>query len=153
GSSLAAAADAVKHRVIRARESSLKTRIGSPERVQRLGLLTLRSRGSGVSFGEGNPPPPPLSDVLRLRADQPAVGELLQAVRGPAGHAADGKSGGEQGGRQVEAVQQERGVELDVGVEAAVGLALAQQPQGGGFDAARQVVETAVAAVQIEALG
>lgn len=49
-------------------------------------------------------------------------------------------------------MEQERGVELDVGVEGTVGLVLPQQAQGGGFDAAGELVERRVAAAHVEAL-
>src|SRR5207253_6032463 len=91
-------------------------------------------------------------DVGRLRSDQPAVAQLLQAVRRPADHAADGERRGEEGGGEFQTVQQECRVELDIGVEATLRLALPQQPQRGGFDLLRQMIETLVATARIEAL-
>ena len=104
------------------------------------------SGGDRLPLLHRHPPPVPLPHVLRLRPDQPAVAQLLQAVRRPAGDAADGEGRREQLGRQPQAVQQQRGVELDVGVQAAVRLALAEQAQGRGLDRAGELVERPVAA-------
>ena len=49
-----------------------------------------------------------------------------------------------------EAVQQERGEELDVGVEAAIRFALAQEAQRGRFDLPGEIVEIALPAVRVE---
>src|SRR5262245_27742064 len=92
-------------------------------------------------------------DVCRLRPDQSTVAQLLQAMRRPADAAADGEGRREESGRQIEAVQQQRGVELDVRVEMPVGLALAQQAQRRSLDAARQIVQTTVAGAGVELLG
>src|SRR5580765_465475 len=71
-------------------------------------------------------------------------------MRGPADDPADRKGRCEEGRRQVEAVQQQRGVELDVGVEPPIGLALAQQPEGGGLHGSREIVEASIAAARVE---
>src|SRR5437764_1018594 len=62
------------------------------------------------------------ADVLGTRTDQAVVPVLLQHVRGPARHAADGEDGREQVGRDAEVVVGRGRVEVDVGVEAFVGL-------------------------------
>src|SRR6187549_386504 len=53
------------------------------------------------------PPPPALTHVGGLGTDQPPLADLLQAVRRPACHAADGKDGGEELARDADAMQQE----------------------------------------------
>jgi len=93
------------------------------------------------------------SNVRRLRADEAAIAELFEAVGGPAGDPTDSKGGGEEFERQSESVEQERGVELHVGVEASIGLALAEETEGSGFDGAGEVVELAIAASGVELRG
>src|SRR5947199_17073 len=70
----------------------------------------------------------------------------------PAGHAPDGEEGGEQLRGQPQAVEQEGGVELDVGVQPPVRLALAQQAQGRDLDRAGELVQLLVPAMAIETL-
>ena len=50
-------------------------------------------------------------------------------------------------------MQQQRRVELDVGVESPPGFAFAEQAKRGGFDVSREVVQGPIAAGRIEALG
>ena len=79
-------------------------------------------------------------DVLRLRPDQPPFAKLLQAMGRPAEHAPYGERGGEQIGGQPQAVEQQSGIELDIGIEPALRLELAEQAQGRAFDRPRQIV-------------
>ena len=62
-------------------------------------------------------------------------------MRGPAGDAPDRECRREQFRRQAQAVQQQRRVELDVGVEPPIRLALAQQAQRGRLDLSGEIVE------------
>jgi hypothetical protein len=95
--------------------------------------------------------PPPLgADVGRLRAEDAVVGQLLQGVGAPAGQAPDGEGGREEGGVEAEAVQQQRGVELDVGLQARAGLVLGQQGHRHALDVLGQGVQLAVAAGGVE---
>src|SRR5436190_14915628 len=57
------------------------------------------------------------TDVVGARADQPVVGVLLEAVRGPARDAADGKNRREQIDRDAQRVVRRRRVEVDVGIQ------------------------------------
>src|SRR5262245_21561274 len=93
------------------------------------------------------------TDVIRLRTNESAIPKLLEAVRGPAGDASDGESRREELRWQAQTVQQERGVELDVGVEPSIGLALTKQSKRSGFDTPRQLVQRSIAVVRIEPLG
>ena len=65
--------------------------------------------------------------LVVCQADQLPILQLLQTMRGPAGNASDRKGRREEIRRQTQAVQQERGEELDVGVEAPIRFALARR--------------------------
>src|SRR6266705_1144586 len=93
------------------------------------------------------------SDVGRLRADQPSVAQLFQAVCRPAEDASDGERRSEQFGRKSQTVQQQRRVELDIGLEPPFWLAFTEQTQRGDFDLPRKVIEKLIAAARIEAFG
>ena len=69
--------------------------------------------------------------VDRGRADQPAGALLLQDVRRPAAGAGAGEHRGEHVGRHLGEVEDDRGPELDVRLEHAVGTALAQLGERG----------------------
>src|SRR5712692_2581304 len=62
------------------------------------------------------------ADVDRFGADDLGLLELLQHMGSPAGGAADGEHGGEQLRGNRDRVQDDRRVELHVGVEIAAGL-------------------------------
>ena len=69
------------------------------------------------------PAPVAGADVAGRRADQPVALHLLEDVRRPAAGARQGERRREQLHRQPDAVQQQRRVELDVGVEPPLRLA------------------------------
>ena len=62
------------------------------------------------------------ADVDGLRADDAVEALLLEAVGDPIGYPTERDSGREQLRRQVQAMQQERGVELDVVLQVATGF-------------------------------
>lgn len=59
-----------------------------------------------------------LTDVNGLGANEAVEALLLEAVRDPACHPSEGEGGREQFGREVEAVQQQGGIELHVRLQA-----------------------------------
>ena len=82
-------------RVALHRRCDARHRAGSShrlDRVHRYGAIVVKVRRS---------------DVRGLRANEPAVAELFEAVRGPAGDAADGERRREEIRRQSQPVQQE----------------------------------------------
>src|SRR5712691_9628219 len=93
------------------------------------------------------------TDISRLRPDQSSIAKLFQTMCGPAEDATDGERRREQFGRQSEAMQQERRVELDIGIDSTLWLAFAEQTKRGGLDLPREVVEALIAPARIEALG
>src|SRR5579884_952553 len=60
--------------------------------------------------------------IRRLRPNQPVVRELLQNMRRPAGDASARENRREFVSRESQTVKQRRAVEIDVGVDALVGL-------------------------------
>ena len=66
------------------------------------------------------------TDVHGLRTKQTIGGDLFQAMRGPACDAPCRKHRGEERRRELDAVQQERRVEFDVGLQRPRRLVLAQ---------------------------
>src|SRR5678816_1621072 len=81
------------------------------------------------------------SDVRGLRPDQSPLAQLLEAVRGPAEHTTHRERRREQFRRQTETMKQQRRIELDVGVEPAVGLVVSQQTQRRRLDLACEIVD------------
>ena len=67
------------------------------------------------------------ADIVRLRADDAAALLLLEDMGAPAGDAADREQRGEGLARDLQRLEQQRGVVLDVGVEPPAGLVLAQR--------------------------
>src|SRR5437762_2250697 len=63
--------------------------------------------------------------------------DLATPLDAPEAHAAHGECRREQRGWESQTMQQERRVELDIGVEATLRLALTQQTQRSGFDLLR----------------
>src|SRR6266496_1169599 len=74
------------------------------------------------------------SDVCGFRSNQPALAKLLEAMGRPTQDAADRENRGEQIVRETETVQQECRVELDIGIQRAVGFVFRQEAHGRGFD-------------------
>jgi len=93
------------------------------------------------------------ADVDRLRPDQLAFGKLLQTMRRPSKHTADGEGRSEQLSGQSDAVQQQRGVKLDVGIKPPLRLVFAEQTQRGGFDASCEAIEALVSIALKKPLG
>src|SRR5262245_33407699 len=93
------------------------------------------------------------TDVNRLWPNEPAVAQLFEAMSRPAEDPADSERRREQCGRKLQTVQQKGRVELDVGVEPALGLALVQQAERGRLDRAREIVERTVAVGRVEVFG
>jgi len=75
-----------------------------------------------------------------LWPDQPSFTKLLQAVRRPAEDTSDGEGWSEQFSRQSQTMQQQGSVEFDIGIEAPVWLAFAEQAKRRGFNALREVI-------------
>ena len=69
------------------------------------------------------------ADVFRLRADDPVGAALLERMCDPAAGPADGERRREQRRWQAEAVQQQRRVELDIGLQAPARLVLLEETQ------------------------
>jgi hypothetical protein len=65
---------------------------------------------------------PHRADVGRLRPDQLPFTQLLKAMCRPAEDTSDGEGRGEQLGWQSQTMQQQCGVELDVGVQSSRGF-------------------------------
>src|ERR1700676_1135784 len=80
------------------------------------------------------------ADVGGLRTDQPVVRELFEDVCGPAGDAAASKHAGEFVGRNAEARERRRGVELDVRIDLLPRLLFAEHLVGGVFERASDEV-------------
>src|SRR5581483_4269101 len=91
---------------------------------------------------------PPWAHVHRLRADDAIVLSLLETMRDPSCHSADGEGRCEERNLEPEAVGQECGVELDVGLQPASRLVLLEEPDRRRFDCLRQLVEPHVAAAR-----
>ena len=87
------------------------------------------------------------ANVDRFGADDLGVLELLEHMGGPAGGAADGEHGGEQLRGNIDGVEDDRGIQLDVGVEVAAGLQLGQDLDRRFLHGAGEVEEGAVARV------
>jgi hypothetical protein len=68
--------------------------------------------------------PVPRTNVHRLRPNQTIGTPLLETVRDPSRHAADGEGRREERHVQIESVQQERRVELDICLKVTSRLAL-----------------------------
>src|SRR5258708_28930069 len=66
---------------------------------------------SGRALGRPRP------DIVGLRPDDASALLLLEDMRAPAGGPADGEQGGERVSRHFERLEQQRGIEFDVGVE------------------------------------
>src|SRR5712692_3946018 len=109
--------------------------------------LEIRRTAPGVSsgdrrpFGRRKPAAVARPTVHRLRTDDAIRAPLLETVRDPTRHSADGEGGREQWHLEAEAVEKESGIELDVRLKATSGLVLLQQPQRHALDAARQLVQ------------
>ena len=86
-------------------------------------IVTARRSASGSATAR--------TDVLRRRPDQPALALLLEDVRAPAGDARAREQRREEVGGDVGVVEHDRGPELDVGGEHAVGLARLQLGERG----------------------
>src|SRR5690606_11176364 len=91
-------------------------------------------------------------DVHALRSDQPSRRTLLETVCRPPGRPSDRENGREERRLDPEAVQQQRGVELDVGSKPPAGLVHLEQPQRRRFDRARERVELMVSGMREHAL-
>ena len=78
------------------------------------------------------------TDVARAGSDQPAHRALLGDVRAPADDARRGERRREERSRQADRVEQDRGVELDVGAQRALGMPLGEEPFGFALDGARE---------------
>lgn len=76
------------------------------------------------------------SNVAGCRTNQPARAALLLDVREPTGTAPDGEHGAEEGTRNTQSVQEQRGVKFDVGPERAVRMTLGQERFGRVLDTA-----------------
>src|SRR5579884_3305270 len=76
--------------------------------------------------------------VVGLWTDQAVIVGLFKDMGRPAGNAADSEGGSEEVGRQTDRVEQDGGIELNVGVEASAWLQLFQQRNGQFFDTAGQ---------------
>jgi len=93
----------------------------------------------------------PLDEAMTAIASFPTiVGSYWRMLHGDAPH---GEGGREELRREADAVQQQRRVELDVGVEPALGLALVQHAQRRGFDGLCERIQPLVAAARVEPLG
>src|SRR4029077_2195461 len=73
-------------------------------------------------------------DIGRSRADHAAGLSLLHGVRQPGGAARDGKNRRERLARQADGVEQKAGVHLDIGLDAAAGLAALQRRDRAALD-------------------
>src|SRR4051794_18225109 len=73
------------------------------------------------------------ADVTRLRANQTINSLLLEGVRAPARDTADREDAGEAVTRNGESLQDQRRIELDVGVELPSRPVLDEQRQRLGF--------------------
>src|SRR5262245_41184750 len=85
-----------------------------------------------------------LSDVLRLRANQMILGMLLDDVSAPAGGAAACEQRHERLRLESQGLQNQRGVELDVGAEVPPRLALVEHAKRDLLDAAGEIEEPAI---------
>src|SRR5262245_6375797 len=93
------------------------------------------------------------TDVDRLWPNESAVAQLFEAMRRPTEDSSDSERRREEFCWQFQTVEQQRRVELDVGVEPAIGLVLAQKPKRRDLDRSREIVERAIAVSGVETLG
>src|SRR4030095_14485411 len=92
----------------------------------------------------GSPRTPPAiarPDVLRLRPDDAVGAALLPGVSDPTAPAAPPESLRKQLDVEAETVQQQRRIELDVGLEAAAGFVQLEEPERLRLDGAREGIE------------
>ena len=72
----------------------------------------------GASLPSGSMAAHGLSDIVGARPDQPVIPILLEDMRGPARHAADGEDGREQIDGDAQRIVPRSRIEIDVGVQA-----------------------------------
>lgn len=92
-------------------------------------------RWCALSTGDRRPPPGRAARVPGFGPEDTIDGALFDAVGGPAGDASYGEHGREEIGRQAQPLEEQGGVELDVGLETPAGLVLLEEFDGGFFDA------------------
>src|SRR5438132_12725977 len=109
---------------------------GPKLRVERLlGALSRLRAGSTL------PVQAPRPDVHRLRSDEAIRASLLETVSNPAGHATDREGRREERSLEAEAVEQQRGVELDIRLQAPAGFVLLEQADRHALDVLREIVK------------
>src|SRR4051794_9029855 len=104
---------------------------GDPEAAS-----SLRSAGS-FRMELSGPPPIARPSIYRGRPDDPIRATLLETVRDPSRHPADGEGRREERHFEVESVQQQGRVELHICLEVTSRLVLLEQPQRRPLDRAR----------------
>ncbi len=77
-------------------------------------------------------------DILGFGADQTALTTLFMYVRTPSRHSGDGEGEGKELARNLQGFEEQRRIELDIGMQLAPGLTLAQQLSGVELDCARK---------------
>ncbi len=105
--------------------------------------MTIIARFSIGTNGPGRRPA-----VGRLRTNQTIVGKLLEDVRRPAGDAAAREQTRELVARNTEIGEHRRGIEVDVGIDLAIGLLFGKNSLALIFEFARDRIPLAVAHVR-----
>jgi hypothetical protein len=93
--------------------------------------------GARAGVGDQTDLDRPRPDIVGLRADDAAALLLLEDVRAPACRTAHREQGGEDLARDLERLQQQRGVVLDIGVEPPTRLVPAQRRDRALLDLGR----------------
>src|SRR2546421_3138396 len=89
-------------------------------------------------------------DVLGLGTNQATIPELFKTMRSPAEDASDSKGRGKQFFRYAETVKQQRGIELNIGVQTAARFPLSENSEGDLFNFPRERIKIPIAFACVE---
>src|SRR3990172_12896519 len=124
----------------------LCSHFSAPWRPEKPGFVVVAQTGPRDSYLSAprldrHPPPVERANITRVRSDETILPHLFENMSGPASHPRDGECRGEHLGLEPHTVQDERGVELHIGLEAAPRLELLENPEHHFFDDAGILVE------------